>query len=197
LKPFLQHFLLFPLEPLNHNHRQMATRSAAVQIRPPSSTTSVCSSPRPVLGSISHPAIPASPTQQKVSNADHQAHGESNGSNQFNHQTSATTSTGRKSSPSSPRKFSLPHPTRPATATPIASSGAGLTTNAPIFVPSGTVNPYHLPGRSGQQVKLNKAAAEFAPSGLVPTSDVSQYLFLFDEVDYQSQLVTEHHIYIK
>ncbi|KNZ47039.1 hypothetical protein VP01_672g2 [Puccinia sorghi] len=103
--------------------------------------------------------------------------------------TSATISTGRKSSPSSPRNFSLPHPARPATATPIASNGAGLTTNAPIFVPSGTLNPYHLPGRSGPQVKLNKAAAEFAPSGLVPTSDVSQYLF-FDEVDhYQSHLI--------
>ncbi|EFP78995.2 PAB-dependent poly(A)-specific ribonuclease subunit 3 [Puccinia graminis f. sp. tritici] len=152
----------------------MGTRSAAVQIRPPSSTTSATSSPRPVLASISHSAVPASNLQQKVSDADNQSHNESNGSSQFNHQTSPTISTGRKSSPSSPRKFSLPHPARPATATPIASSGASLTTNAPVFVPSGTLNPYHPPsGRTGQQVKLNKSAAEFAPSGLVPTSDSS------------------------
>ncbi|WAR59871.1 hypothetical protein PtB15_11B512 [Puccinia triticina] len=151
----------------------MGSRSAAVQIRPPSSSASVNSSPRPAPGSISHSAVQPSNLQQKVSNADYQSHTESNGCDHFNHQTSPTMSTGRKSSPSSPRKFSLPHPARPATATPITSSGASLTTNAPVFVPSGNLNPYNPPGRTGQQVKLNKSAAEFAPSGLVPTSDSS------------------------
>ncbi|PLW56379.1 hypothetical protein PCANC_03462 [Puccinia coronata f. sp. avenae] len=153
----------------------MGSRSAAVQIRPPSSTTSSHSSPRPILGALSHSAVPASNSPQKTLNADCQPPDESNGINPFNHQTSPTMATGRKSSPSSPRKFSLPHPARPATATPLASSGVGLTTNAPVFVPSGTLNSYLLPARTGQQVKLNKAAAEFAPSGLLPTSDSSTH----------------------
>ncbi|POW20210.1 hypothetical protein PSHT_03746 [Puccinia striiformis] len=88
-----------------------------------------------------------------------------------------TPSTGRKSSPSSPRKYSLPHPIRPATATPIGTGG--LTTNAPVFVPGATYNTTtSTTTTSAHQIKLNKSAAEFAPAaGLLNTTTTSEGLF--------------------
>ncbi|KAI7947872.1 hypothetical protein MJO28_009780 [Puccinia striiformis f. sp. tritici] len=130
------------------------TRSAAVQIRaplPPASSSSSSSS------------------QQMPSNDQH--------SDGNNHHQTTTPSTGRKSSPSSPRKYSLPHPIRPATATPIGTGG--LTTNAPVFVPGATYNTTtSTTTTSAHQIKLNKSAAEFAPAaGLLNTTTTSEGLF--------------------
>ncbi|POW07939.1 hypothetical protein PSTT_07854 [Puccinia striiformis] len=130
------------------------TRSAAVQIRaplPPASSSSSSSS------------------QQMPSNDQH--------SDGNNHHQTTTPSTGRKSSPSSPRKYSLPHPIRPATATPIGTGG--LTTNAPVFVPGATYNTTtSTTTTSAHQIKLNKSAAEFAPAaGLLNTNTTSEGLF--------------------
>ncbi|MBW0534771.1 hypothetical protein O181_074486 [Austropuccinia psidii MF-1] len=97
--------------------------------------------------------------------------------------TSIINSHGQKSSPSSPRKFSLNLlNNRPASVTPVSSgSGSGtLTTNAPVFIPAASINHHHhhhtnhlqttTPAKNLQHIKLNKSAAEFSPSGL-PIND--------------------------
>ncbi|KAG0145336.1 hypothetical protein CROQUDRAFT_658780 [Cronartium quercuum f. sp. fusiforme G11] len=156
----------------------MSSRSAAIQIRAPSTTLPVNSSPHipPVLGSpISGPSTIKYPPGEQDKVATRQPplcrnvliHGgckfEKEGTCRFNHQLPVPPS-GRQSSPTSPRKFSLDPTYRPSTAAPPGTISAALTTSAPVFIP-GTGFGSSPAGKSGK-MKLNKSAVEFAPSGL-------------------------------
>ncbi|KAI8452375.1 hypothetical protein BY996DRAFT_6431867 [Phakopsora pachyrhizi] len=88
---------------------------------------------------------------------------EKEGTYDQSHQPSLITGNGGKSSPSSPRKFSLPILSRTATAASTGFPSASLTTSAPVFIPGSTINHQNV-SKTGSPAKLNMAAAEFEPS---------------------------------
>ncbi|CAH7671664.1 hypothetical protein PPACK8108_LOCUS6464 [Phakopsora pachyrhizi] len=181
----------------------MGTRSAAIQIRAPSVSASVTPSrPNPVpsnSSSATQPPIDAknlsihSADGKLSTDTQHESEklsihpsifqnvllngsykNEKEGTYDQSHQPSLITGNGGKSSPSSPRKFSLPILSRTATAASTGFPSASLTTSAPVFIPGSTINHQNV-SKTGSPAKLNMAAAEFEPSGLTHSEPNTMY----------------------